>query len=180
MQNDFIVYNKRFRMIVLSILSLLFVLIGFVFISIALKESGQLLFLTIGLIVVIFFGFTALFLLREVFVRKPSVIISDEGIFDRSSYIGAGLITWNEIEAMDFIKYGNQPFLAIYTYDKKLIINRTSGLKRLLNNANRGLLDSQVNIPVKNLACSMDSLVNAINARWTPKERAQTAADLDD
>lgn len=171
MNKEFVVYNKRFRMTALSLISIIFVLLGIIFIFIALTEGPQLLLLLIGIIVIVFFGFSTLFLLREVFIRKPALIVSDEGIIDRSSYIGAGLVEWEDVQAIDFIKYGGQPFLAIYTFDKQLIIDRTNGLKRILNKTNRGLLDSQVNIPIKNLACNLDDLVQAINENWFPAEQ---------
>lgn len=65
-----------------------------------------------------------------------------------------------------FLNFSGQVFLGIFTYDPELIINRSSGIKKVFNRLNKGLLPSQVNIPFKNLDCSAEELMNAIGERW--------------
>jgi len=129
-------------------------------------EQSPLWLGIIGVVTAVFFGLCTIYYLKEIFIRKPALIISDEGIMDRSSFVGAGLVRWEEIEYIDLIVFGGQPFLGIFTHDPELIVNRTSGIKSLLNSANKKLVDAQVNIPVNNLACSMDNFVDEINNRW--------------
>ena len=54
-----------------------------------------------------------------------------------------------------------------YKIISDLITDCKTGFKRLLNNLNKGLLETQVNIPVKILAGSLDELVDEINSRWS-------------
>lgn len=162
--DDIIIYPKRKRMIMLSIVSLVFILLGAVFIGVAMVEDEKLL-LTIGVFVALFFGLCLIFYLKIIFNPKPAVIITEEGIEDQSSYIAAGLVRWGEIESIGLSEFSGQLFLGIVTYDRQLIINRASGLKRLLNNLNRGLLETQVNIPVKNLAYPTEDLLEQIDTR---------------
>ena len=98
--------------------------------------------------------------------RKPAIIINHEGIIDQSTYIKAGLVKWDEIEDIDFVSFGGQTYLGIYTSDPDLIINRSNSFKKMLNQMNKGLLATQVNIPVKILDCSMDELTNTISMYW--------------
>lgn len=165
--NEFIIYPKRGRMIILAFFALLFVLVGAVFIVVYFGEEGIPHWLpAVGLISVLFFGFCLVYYLKEIIIHKPVLIISKLGITDRSSYLAAGLVKWEDIRDIDFVEFGGQVFLGIYTYNPDLIINRSNGLQRMLNQVNKRLLNSHVNIPVKNLNCSMDELVEQINSYW--------------
>lgn len=163
--DKFIVFPKIGRMISLGFGSLVFVCVGIGLYMIAEKVGDiELLWLKIiGIISIIIFGLCLLFYIKILINRKPALIVTDEGIIDHSSYIGAGMVKWKQIEHIDFINYGGQVFLGIYTYDPELIISRTNGFKSILNKINRRLLPTQVNIPVKNLNCSVDELVDQIN-----------------
>lgn len=165
--SDFIVYAKRGRMKVLGFFSLLFVLVGIVISMISLTEPDPpILILVIGIVCIVFFGYGFIYFVRELNSRKPVLIVSDEGMMDRSTALAAGLIRWEEISDLDFVDFGGQVFLAIYTFDPELIVNRSHGLKKLLYQINKGLIDAQVNIPVKNLDCNIEQLVQEINHRW--------------
>lgn len=171
---EIVIFNKRGRMIVLSFLAFAFVACGFVFIGFSGNEDIPIWYRIIGFISVFFFGFCGLYSLKEIFLREPALLITDEGITDRSSFIGAGLIEWKDINSIELIRFSNQLFLGIYTHDPKLIINRTYGIKKVLNQMNRGLIASQVNIPVKNLAYPREELVTEMNKRLAEQKESVT------
>ncbi|WP_077210628.1 STM3941 family protein [Bacillus dakarensis] len=164
MNNEFVVMAKKGRMVMLTVLSLIFVALGIFILSVPFDDP--LWPTVIGIITIAVFGLCFLFFVKVLIKWEPAVVITKEGIVDQSSYIGAGLVKWEEIEAIDFLNYSGQTYLGIFTFDTELIINRSSGMKKLFNKLNKGLLPSQVNIPVKNLDCSVDDLVNAIGERW--------------
>lgn len=165
--DDYIVMPKIKRMMMLAVLSLVFVAVGIFILSLSINEQFEgILPAIIGGLAIAVFGLCFIYYIYVLIKREPALIISKEGIIDQSSYIAAGLVKWNEIEAIDFIHFSGQIYLGIFTFDRELIINRSSGVKRVLNVMNKGLLESHVNIPVKNLACSIDELVEAINQRW--------------
>lgn len=110
-----------------------------------------------------------LFPLKIYSLKKPALILSEDGLTDQSSYIAAGFLKWEEIMEVQFYQYGGQPFLGIITVDPELIIQRSSGFKRLLNKMNKGLVEAQVSIPVRNLACDDETLINEIAIRWEAK-----------
>jgi hypothetical protein len=168
--NDYVVSFKRSRMLTLALLSFIFTVIGIVFI-IAFATQGigsEKIWLTaIGVVIAIFFGLCLLYYIIVMIKGKPALKITKEGIIDNSSFIGAGLVRWEDIADIDFINFSNQVFLGIFTFDPDLITDRTTGFKRLLNNLNKGLLETQVNIPIKILDGSLDELVDEINSRWS-------------
>ena len=169
--NEYVVLFKRSRILLLTILSFLFTIIGIVFIAfISLGTGSEKIWLPaigVAIIIIIIFGLCFCYYINVLIKGKPALKITEEGIIDHSSFIGAGLVRWEEIETIDFINFSNQLYLGISTFDPELIIDRTAGFKKLLNNLNKGLLETQVNIPVKILACSMDELVDEINRRWS-------------
>lgn len=165
--NEFIVYPKRGRMLMLAILAFVFVLLGTLFLGIYfVEEEVSFGILLVGIISILFFGLCMIFYIKEMIIRKPMLIVSDEGITDRSSLIGAGLVRWEDIADIDFISFGGQLFLGIFTHDPNLIINRTGRFTSMLNKLNKGLIDAQVNIPVKSLDCDQEELVEIINSHW--------------
>ncbi|MEK3887954.1 STM3941 family protein [Bacillus sp. FSL K6-3431] len=166
--NDFIVYPKVRRIVMLGLASFLFLLLGILFYILSSGDpgTGGLLLKIIGVITGVIFGLCLIYYINVLIKRKPALIVSNEGIFDQSSFIGAGLVKWEEIEDIDFIYFSGQLFLGIKTQDPNLIVNRSNGIKRVLNKLNKGLVEAQVNIPVKILSCSMDELVNEIENHW--------------
>ncbi|MCT1901665.1 STM3941 family protein [Oceanobacillus sojae] len=164
MNDHFIVMAKRGRMVMLTIFSLVFVVLGIFILLVPFKE--RMLPIVIGILAILVFGLCFLYYVKALFKNEPAVIITKEGIIDNSSYIRAGLVKWGDIEAIDALNFSGQVFLGIFTYDPELIINRSSGTKKVFNRLNKGLLPSQVNIPFKNLDCSAEELMNAIGERW--------------
>ncbi|MCJ8008863.1 STM3941 family protein [Lederbergia wuyishanensis] len=160
--SEYMIMPKTKRMVTLAFFSLVFVMVG-IFILASGSSIGPLI---IGALTIIIFGLCFIYYVIVLIKREPAIIISNEGIIDKSSYIGPGLVRWDEIESFEFINFSGQLYLGIYTIDRDLVINRMSGIKKVFNQINKGLLETQVNIPVKNLNCSMDELVDAINERW--------------
>lgn len=164
MDNHFIVMAKKGRMIMLTIFSLVFVALGILILLVPFNEPA--LPMVIGILAILVFGLCFLYYVKALVKREPAFMITKEGIIDNSSYIRAGLVNWEEIEAIEFLDFSGQVFLGIFTYNRELVINRSSGIKRVFNRLNKGLLPSQVNMPFKNLDCSAEELMNAIQERW--------------
>src|SRR6185437_12116779 len=94
--NDFVILPKVKRIVSLACISFIFVAIGILLLSFSSDEigSGRVLLMVIGLVAIIVFGFCLIYYINVLIKRKPALIISDNGIFDNSSFIGAGLVKW--------------------------------------------------------------------------------------
>lgn len=161
--SQYVAYAKKGRMFFLAIGAILFILVGFVFLFITFDGEVNWAYRIIGLICVLFFGMCFVFIVKQLFSKKPALLIDEVGITDWSSGIQVGLIKWEEIEDTRLIVYSGQKFLAIYTYDQDLIINRTNGLRKIAYKMNKALIDSQINIAYKNIQCDEDELIEQIN-----------------
>lgn len=174
---DIIIYPKKGRMIFLGLISILFILIGVWFIFVGVDESEALAIL-FGLFFIAVFGACLVVFYKNVFKPAPALKLTDEGIV-QPTRLGMGLIKWEEIESVEKVRLTGQLLLGIYTYDKKLIINRSTGLMKLLNNMNRGLTDTQAALPVKNFNYPVDDLLAEIDMRMHQHMQDQiTEVDL--
>ncbi|WP_060680893.1 STM3941 family protein [Virgibacillus halodenitrificans] len=167
---EFVVYPKKKRMVVLALFSTIFVFLcgGIFLLLLGDGATGVLenLLLVLMPVCAAFFAIGTYFFTKSVIKRKPAVIVSKEGITDKSTMIGPGLIKWQEIEKIDVVSIGGQPHLAIFTYDPDAIRDRSTGLVKVLNSLNKGLVSAQANIPLNNLDCSIDDLFKNINDQW--------------
>jgi hypothetical protein len=162
----FIVYPKKSRIFILGLLSFFFVALGVLFLYIASIADGDVWVLrVVGIISILFFGFGLLYCVYSFLSNKPALIINDEGIHDNSSFLAAGMVKWEEILDFQWVHLQRQVFLGLITHDPLLIINRTKGFKKVLNKINRRFMGTQVNIPVRVLACSPDQIIHEIAAR---------------
>ncbi|GGA81429.1 STM3941 family protein [Ornithinibacillus halotolerans] len=166
--NEIVIYAKKGKLVLYGILCILFVLVSGLLLVVGLGDSSndRWKLIIIGGIGFIFFGLCMIYWIKSMLKRKPAIILNNEGIIDQSTYIGAGLVKWSEIADVDFVNFGGQTYLGIYTIDPELIINRSTPFKRFLNQMNKGLLATQVNIPIKILDCSLDELIDAIGYFW--------------
>src|SRR5699024_9893006 len=165
--SPFIIYQNKLKLLVLSICSCIFILLGFIFLFVELDLTySPFIIKGIGLITIILFGTLLIFFLKRIFEHKPALIIDENGITDYSTALQVGLVRWNEIKDIQFTTFSRQHFLSIYTYDKDLIINRTNAFQKTMNQINKKLMDSQINIPYKNLKCDPVQLGEAINYFW--------------
>ena len=86
---------------------------------------------TVGIASILFFGLCAFSLVKKLGDKSPGLVISNEGIFDNSSGVSAGLIPWPDILEIKEIKVVNQTFLNIIVKDPQEYIDRQkSAFKR--------------------------------------------------
>ncbi|REB07265.1 hypothetical protein DVB69_10480 [Sporosarcina sp. BI001-red] len=163
---ELVVFPKRGRMLGFGIVCILTSAFGLFLTLLLIVGEAPIYIGLIGIGLFLVCGFSSIFYIKRVIIHQPALIVSNEGITDNSSYIGAGLVNWDDIANIGMIEESGQPFLAIYTFDPDLIINRTDTTKRMANKANKYLLASQVNIPVNNLAIPLNELLEKIAVVW--------------
>ncbi|REK71290.1 STM3941 family protein [Paenibacillus paeoniae] len=176
--SEFGYYRKRGRLIVMSILGIAGVLIGLYLIGLA-WSNGDIGIGLIGSLIAIIFVGVAIYNMRILLAASPVLTLSEKGILDRSTYMSGGLIRWEEIEHIGIEQLQGWVFLVIHTYDRKLMINRYSGLKRLLILFNKGLSDGQVHIPFRLLACEPGELLENVARFYGEKGQADTDLYID-
>lgn len=160
--NDYVIFPSTKKMISASFISLLFTVGGAVFILLTFISEGDiftiLLVRFIGIISFLFFGLCLTYFSGRLISKKPALIITDEGIYENSSYIGAGKIKWHEVKDAYIYEYMGEKMLGIETYDPDLVISRKSGFKKFLVKTNKKLINSQISIPQNGVSITLEEI----------------------
>jgi hypothetical protein len=109
---------SKFKLILLFLGSLMFVLFGTAFIMNPSKfvspicKSPAIIFIA-GLAGISFFGFVGFSIFKKIFDNKPGLLISDDGMIDNSSGLSAGYIPWSDVTEIKEKKVINQKYISI-------------------------------------------------------------------
>ena len=94
---------------------------------------------------------------------RPLLVINQEGITDRSSLGGVGLLRWEEISDVEPLVVGGQPFISILTRDPDAVVARQRfALKRALLRANRRMGWGVASISANVLPVSVNQAIDSI------------------
>lgn len=150
MENDnrkITTYPSIVKFIFFSILSVVFTLgsmflilvglkINLGFIDTTIKEGYSYTFVAfIGILGFVMFSPMAFYYIRRIIVKKPSLSIDNDGIYDNATYASAGYLSWSDIEAICIYKQeykiGSQRILGIKLKNKNEFIEKFHGLKKV-------------------------------------------------
>lgn len=88
---------------------------------------------------ILFFGLTGVLSIKKLPDTRPALIINDKGIWDNTTFMQVGLITWNSITQITHQKVVNNHFIFIYTKDPEVYLNKVSGISlRILRKNQQG------------------------------------------
>src|SRR5699024_509343 len=122
-----------------------------------------ILFQIVGAIGLLFFVTLLIFLFISFITRKPALIISEEGLNDKTPLYGLGFVKWDDIENMTIGNKHTVEFLSIYFHDPHLVKNNANPIKRLLLVLNERLTSTTTHIDVSRLNISEPELIEHIN-----------------
>ena len=173
--NEVVIYPKKVKLFAVAMASLLFVILGF-YLGQNHEEMGLPLRVAIiaSYVGIPFFGLCLVYAVYRLLMPKPAVVISDEGIFDNASAVGAGMLRWEEIAEVFAYDFMGQRMLGIVPVDEEAVLRRQSPLKRVMAKMNKGIAPAPFNIPQTVLPISVDELLSKVEERrrHTPVGRA--------
>lgn len=165
MEKEFVVYQSKSKQIGLSFLGILMVLASF-FILIAGIVETKYLFMIIGIIGFLFFGACELYIVRQVFLGKKLVVLTDAGFYDYSSALATKdqLIMWEEIDKIENKSMVNQSFVSVYLKEPEQVLSGLSSLQRKAIAANVKMGFGEINITLQSAkSCSDDQLMSKMD-----------------
>jgi len=161
-----VIYGSRAKAAWLVLLSSLFVVGGFLLISLWLEGRESVGTGAVGLVSVLFFGGCGILVICLILINRPLLIIDGNGIDERTSAISVGLIKWHEIAAVYEYRFGSQSFLGITPHDLNPILGRVNPVVRLAIRANVGLGAAPINISASLLPVSLGEIAQEIDKRF--------------
>ena len=159
---------SKTKIILLSIGSFVFVLLGILFIIYPEKFISYIMrseeFIRIaGIASVLFFGSTGIYGIFKMFDNKIGLTIDENGIIDNTNATSIGLIKWSEITEIKTEQVMSTKFLLIFVNDQRKILEKASGIKRKLMEANAKMYGTPISITANTLKFDFDKLESLIN-----------------
>ena len=163
--------NKR-RSFLMFCLSMLFVVLGVLpFLGVGLREYRKYVPVfhdMIFIVVIIFFGFTALIYLKMILSTKPVISISEKGICDNVFF---GLIEWENVAGFRKVRVQKQDYILILLETPEKYIEKFNFFKQKWLNFNLKQYGTPVMIHTVNLKIDQEELLNIVRKEWTEYKR---------
>ena len=163
--------NKRRRFLMFC-LSMLFVVLGVLpFLGVGLREYRKYVPVfhdVIFIVVIIFFGFTALIYLKMILSTKPVISISEKGICDNVFF---GLIEWENVAGFRKVRVQKQDYILILLETPEKYIEKFNFFKQKWLNFNLKQYGTPVIIHTGNLKIDQEELLNIVRKEWTEYKR---------
>src|ERR1044072_87490 len=161
-----VIYPKKLKLLGIALGALLFVILDFYF-----ARNGGAMGLSLRTIIITsyvgipFFVLCLVYAIDRLLIRKPAVVISDGGIFDNASAVGAGMLRWEEIADVFAYDFMGQRMLGIIPLNEAVVLGRQSRFKRIMAKMNKSMAPAPFNIPQTALPISVDELLRKIEER---------------
>jgi hypothetical protein len=169
MGNSVIIEADRSKITLLFLGSLIFVSFSLVMIfASSLFRFNQLVTLTVGIIALLLFGFSSLYLLYKILVDKKGLEITRDGITDHVSAITVGEVKWEDIEGFEKKKVGIlEEIITVYLKNPEEYLKSLPVHKKNILKANHKLYGSPVQLASTGLKCSTDELLSTLEQAYS-------------
>ncbi|CAH8715947.1 hypothetical protein M5W83_04050 [Paenibacillus thiaminolyticus] len=164
-------YPSKRKMIPILLGSALFVAAG-----IFLMNAEEGFAVAVGAICVCFFAVTLAYSLWRILAPRPSLILHEQGFVDNASLSSAGEVRWEEVTDIIVYPFMSQRFIGIKVEKPERVLAHLPSWKRALLRANRGMVESTVNLPVAAFSDPLDDVARKLLERWEQYKRAQGRA----
>lgn len=113
-----------------------------------------------------FFTFCGLCAAYQLAAHRPALEIDSTGIIDAASAVGAGPLTWNDLDHIIIYKYWGQLFLGIVPKDVGSFLSRQPPVRRFMFKLNMALGCEPINIPQAGVTMALVDLASLLYARY--------------
>lgn len=111
---------------------------------------------------IVLFGALATLNLRKLLDRRPGLVLSAEGLEDRSTFVAIGFVPWSDITGVDSYRALGQRTLVLKVADPKKYLGGGNAVARYLRRSNLKLCGSPVTITTATLKIRYDNLMAEI------------------
>lgn len=163
--NSFEILIDKSKVIRIILVSIFFIIIGFWFVlffaTIQTKFSPMFVQI-LGIVSVIFFGFTLFYSILKYVDKKPGLVFINKGIVDNTNGTSVGLIEWNDITEIKVIEiWKTKAILLLTNKPEKYIEKASSSLSKIMR-ANLKLYGTPLSITPQTLKIDFEELLEMI------------------
>lgn len=151
MGTDYVVYQSKWKQLGLSLVGVLMTLAS-LFVLVGGLTERQYVAALVGLVGLLFFGFCTVVIIRQLFVGKQLVVLTDDGFFDYTSATATKdlLIPWDQIEKIENKSLAQQTFVSVYLRDSEELFSGLSTFQKKAIAANKRMGFGDININLQN------------------------------
>ncbi len=113
-----------------------------------------------------FFAACGLYAAYRLASQRPALEIDSMGITDASSALGAGRLSWEEVDHVVLYKYYGQSMLGVVPRDLDLFLSRQHAVLRALTKLNLALGCAPINVPQVGLRVKLAELADLLHTRY--------------
>jgi hypothetical protein len=175
MKNEFIVYQSKGKQFLLIIAAIVMVSLSFIVIFMSRNNENGTFYLfnylypIIGIFGVLFFGFGAIYLMKELVGGKQLVVLTQDGFYDYSSAMATKhrLIPWKDVLDIAVFSTFGQPFITVKLKNAEAFLASLSPLHRKAVQANLKLGAYEISITVQQAkGVSLNQLLEQMILFW--------------
>ena len=127
------------------------------------RKFSPLWIMVFGGIGVLFFGGICIAVIKKMFDKKPGLRIDENGIWDNSSGVSAGLIAWKDILKIRKISVSGTRFLLIDVQNPEAYIDNAKGrIKKMAMKTNTKKYGTPISISSNGLSIKFNALEELI------------------
>ena len=130
-------------------------------------KGASFILIPIAVLAIAFFGVVLWYAYQRLRDNQPGLVVSDEGITDHSSAVGAGFIPWSDVLEINEQKMFGANFMRIKVKNPDYYIDRQSSfLKRFMMRRNQQTFKAGLAISASSIRCSFEELKDLLNRRF--------------
>jgi len=139
------------------------------------RNYNPVLVFVLGLASIIFFGVCLVNIAKKLTDNAPGLIINDQGIYDNSSAVSAGLIPWTDILELRIESVVNQKFIIIIVSNpNQYINNQTGALNKMAMGRNYKSFGSPISISANGLKTNFEELYRLLENELKNRSELKT------
>lgn len=174
-ENQVVIKKNIGKQLLLLSGSILFVIASVYMINDGFGSSGystQFRLVT-GIIGILFFGITGLFILFSFVKLRPALIINNQGITNNSSAGSSYVISWDNIKSLSIITVSRKKLIAITLEDNQKVFEQVNFLTRSFMKLNDHFYGSPAFITTAMIKMDIETLLKLIRDQKPPKVTSQ-------
>lgn len=127
----------------------------------------------VGMVSVLFFGAAGIYGLIKLSDKTPGLVIDDEGIIENTNATSTGRIKWEDITNIESHRVVSEKFILISVKDPQKVINKATGLKKQLLNANFKTYGTPISITASTIKYNIDELEHLLKIKFKEQREKQ-------
>ena len=146
---ELVVYQSKGKQLKFVFLALVMVAASLLVFTTGLgsQDSRNIIFIAIGLLGILFFGFCLLYIIKDFIVGKKILVVNEKGFYDYSSAIASkDFIGWERVQELGTYTIQGQVFITVFLFDGDEFIKSLPAMKRTAIKANIKLGAGHINI----------------------------------